>query len=103
PHAPPSESYTLSLHDALPIWKIRGPAGWSIARQQRGEQDQGDRFQQGRWAQIKGNRPAKGLFVDHLNQKDRQQEARADPQNDARDRKSTRLNSSHVAISYAVF
>src|SRR5690625_6704228 len=39
----------------------------------------------------------KGLPVGHVTR------IRFDPQNPARDRKSTRLNSSHVAISYAVF
>src|SRR5438445_9547253 len=56
-----TEIYTLSLHDALPIWVRRGhrPGG------------------QG------GPRGAQGVG--------------------ARDRKSTRLNSSHANISYAVF
>src|SRR5947208_7799901 len=69
----PTEIYTLSLHDALPIW--RRPAtrsrpgcawrsGWSAA---------------GSWP-IPGTRPRTTL-----------------------DRKSTRLNSSHQIISYAVF
>src|SRR5574338_1168158 len=55
-----TEIYTLSLHDALPIWGARSCprcSRWSRARRSR------------RWA----------------------------------DRKSTRLNSSHHGISYAVF
>src|SRR5438874_5721503 len=57
----PTEIYTLSLHDALPI-SLR--AGQSAAKQQRCAAERRD------WD---------------------------------RDRKSTRLNSSHVEISYAVF
>src|SRR6266496_3394340 len=55
----PTEIYTLSLHDALPIPPARG--------------------RRARWRRC----------------------ARAPPPR--RDRKSTRLNSSHVEISYAVF
>src|SRR5436305_11101356 len=61
-----TEIYTLSLHDALPIWR-RGPAA-------------GRRLEDGRVHQRRDRRAA-GLL----------------------DRKSTRLNSSHVRISYAVF
>src|SRR5688572_31148096 len=64
-----TEIYTLSLHDALPIWRSarRAPSGRST----------------GRWS------------------------CRAPPAPPLRttrgDRKSTRLNSSHSQISYAVF
>src|SRR5690625_7687681 len=63
------KSYTLSLHDALPIYF-------------------GDCLTYG--AAIASSRPLlfKGEGFTHT---------------DVRDRKSTRLNSSHVAISYAVF
>src|SRR5258708_27758190 len=61
-----TEIYTLSLHDALPIYPYT-PAGQFADHQVRGD-----------------------VLVpsDH---------------NDGRDRKSTRLNSSHQIISYAVF
>src|SRR2546426_8902357 len=59
-----TEIYTLSLHDALPIW-----AGKSIGLQR-----------------IPAHRLAEG-----------------DALGFAGDRKSTRLNSSHLVISYAVF
>src|SRR5436305_3735930 len=60
-----TEIYTLSLHDALPIWPPdRGPRA------------------RGRRA-LRAGRAGRGAV--------------------ARDRKSTRLNSSHVRISYAVF
>src|SRR5947207_11852858 len=58
-----TEIYTLSLHDALPIWRSPRPAD----RDQPGEPGPAERAQP------------------------------------AEDRKSTRLNSSHTVISYAVF
>src|SRR5207244_13407327 len=88
--------YHLSLHDALPIWLSRrppqaGPASYS-SRQGRNRQappsaprnDQSaDRSPQQRGARLHRSRP----YSAHLR----------------RDRKSTRLNSSHQIISYAVF
>src|SRR2546427_3100447 len=64
-----TEIYTLSLHDALPIWACR--SAWAVVR----------RSSRGR---CRARRPpsARGRH---------------------RDRKSTRLNSSHSQISYAVF
>src|SRR5436309_9838230 len=59
----PTQIYTLSLHDALPISREGTIARWTRDREQR------------------------------------QRSRRLVP----RDRKSTRLNSSHVKISYAVF
>src|SRR6266704_3389328 len=60
----PTEIYTLSLHDALPIWPRPRRRRFRSAR---------------RPPRAGGERPAR------------------------RDRKSTRLNSSHVSIAYAVF
>src|SRR5262245_64278199 len=71
-----TEIYTLSLHDALPIY--RGEARPGAARRDRLGQDVHD-----------GQRHRPGPEAD----------ARAV----AQDRKSTRLNSSHLGISYAVF
>src|SRR5690349_23988159 len=80
-----TETYTLSLHDALPIW-------------------QGERLRIGELAllgnaqicmpcpisaKLCGTRLPKGTIDDRPFE--------------VRDRKSTRLNSSHVEISYAVF
>src|SRR5437870_8390676 len=81
--AAPLAIYTLSLHDALPICdtiKRRAPGGG-----------------------IAGTVPRDDLALAQTPQGFRtgllrEAYARAD-----RDRKSTRLNSSHVAISYAVF
>src|SRR5947209_16960649 len=61
-----TEIYTLSLHDALPIWRARRARGHHAARPDRRRHRRQD-----------GREPA--------------------------DRKSTRLNSSHANISYAVF
>src|SRR5690625_6981650 len=83
---PTSEIYTLSLHDALPIY---GP----------GQRDR-----------AAGGRRAAGLAAPartppgaarRLGQDARLPEGAE--HGAAGDRKSTRLNSSHVAISYAVF
>src|SRR5438270_9714631 len=68
----PTEIYTLSLHDALPIsWAPPGRDAYGCSRSRR-------------WLRRRGCRPR----------------ARDRP---ASDRKSTRLNSSHSQISYAVF
>src|SRR5438874_9746567 len=61
-----TEIYTLSLHDALPIWVLDGFAGLAAGQ----------------------SRQAQSVLRAGL------------PRGD---RKSTRLNSSHVEISYAVF
>src|SRR3712207_8846572 len=85
-----TEIYTLSLHDALPIsLRQSDRAGhhvyFSIPRlSQRNTHGQ----------------------VQHSRRRRRDSESRvsrADPQVGRRDRKSTRLNSSHANISYAVF
>src|SRR3712207_7816201 len=73
-----TEIYTLSLHDALPI-SIPGPAPVPQRRRAR------PRRQMGR------DRPRPHL------------PARGSRQGRLQDRKSTRLNSSHANISYAVF
>src|SRR5437868_13158268 len=76
-NAPPTtEIYTLSLHDALPIW-CGGMAEWSMAVVLKTTVPE----------TVPGVRiplPPPSFALD-------------------RDRKSTRLNSSHVSISYAVF
>src|SRR3712207_7196655 len=80
---PTTEIYTLSLHEALPIWlrQVHAAAGAGPAAA-------ADR---GRGA---ARRPG-----DHLDADPRGRQG-AGP---AADRKSTRLNSSHGNISYAVF
>src|SRR5436309_9372055 len=70
----PTEIYTLSLHDALPILRSSRP-GLSEDRRHSGTRS--------RRLVISSSRPSQI--------------------EDITDRKSTRLNSSHVKISYAVF
>src|SRR2546422_11269677 len=77
-----TEIYTLSLHDALPIYEPGAVArilvGW-------------------------GAYALSGLIVSELNQKRRLVTRHLEEREKQIDRKSTRLNSSHGYISYAVF
>src|SRR5439155_20366264 len=87
-----TEIYTLSLHDALPI----SGSGTRRGRRRRPCPRQGRKARPGDQGLQLGCAPddpdhhGVGLF-------------RARQREPPRDRKSTRLNSSHVAISYAVF
>src|SRR5690349_24690586 len=83
---PTTEIYTLSLHDALPIYVGEHrvtPHGADISDGIDGEV----MFVQSRVTDLAG-KPLAGAEIDVWH---------------AEDRKSTRLNSSHVEISYAVF
>src|SRR5690606_41958454 len=73
---PPTELYTLSLHDALPISSHPGRLRCA-----------------GRAVAVRALRPDAALRL----------ALRRRAASGRRDRKSTRLNSSHVKISYAVF
>src|SRR5438874_9215590 len=76
--SPTTEIYTLSLHDALPIFLIAERNGFHpFHRRHVGDERPIDREQD-----------AVDAHLHHAAQQDR---------------KSTRLNSSHVEISYAVF
>src|SRR3989454_12670767 len=83
-----TEIYTLSLHDALPIWRgdreRAGPRGPGSARQPAGARPAAARA-----ARAPGAARPRGA-----------ERPAAPPRPD---RKSTRLNSSHLVISYAVF
>src|SRR5689334_23548940 len=83
---PTTEIYTLSLHDALPI----SPAGALIARLQA----QGVPVLVGTGQQLKVEVPGHLFLGVNIS---------GTPPCNGRDRKSTRLNSSHSSISYAVF
>src|SRR5688572_31544197 len=76
-----TEIYTLSPHDALPIYRYAAGAEKSSKRAP---------AEVGRWP----------CFCTRKHQSDSSRVAR---KGDVRDRKSTRLNSSHSQISYAVF
>src|SRR5207248_10394584 len=73
---PPPDIYTLSLHDALPISRQR--------LRRRGARALPRALDAGLWRAVEAT-------------------ARRDARRRPRDRKSTRLNSSHRTISYAVF
>src|SRR5205814_8801613 len=86
----PTEIYTLSLHDALPIWFVSNLAQFvEPVSSERVDRHHGQR--DGLDHRVAQHRPvgrvAAGLPWLH----------------DGQDRKSTRLNSSHLGISYAVF
>src|SRR3712207_8579638 len=86
-----TEIYTLSLHDALPIWVV------FFDRDRNGVQGGNE---PGRWGAVVVVRNQAGTVVS---------EARTERDGSYQvdglqpDRKSTRLNSSHANISYAVF
>src|SRR5436190_4200152 len=74
----PTGIYTLSLHDALPILRIVGQGAARLEFQAGGDRNR----------IVERDRIAKSHTADI---------------DDPIDRKSTRLNSSHTVISYAVF
>src|SRR5262245_62646374 len=88
-HTPPPAIYALSLHDALPISHAREvrlePLVPVLAREGRRRRPAADEVAQ--LLQVEGR------------VRDRHEPAARTQQ----DRKSTRLNSSHLGISYAVF
>src|SRR5690606_41308636 len=88
----PTESYTLSLHDALPIFDAGRECRREVvtATQRHGEAAR--HF-------LRVDVLDAGLGLELVGQA----RARAQVQVETVDRKSTRLNSSHVKISYAVF
>src|SRR3712207_6857032 len=77
-----TEIYTLSLHDALPISR---PHHLQLAAE---------------WQDDAAGWAAALLGIDRTGQDRQQREGQGD---ESQDRKSTRLNSSHANISYAVF
>src|SRR3712207_7919627 len=86
-----TEIYTLSLHDALPICEVRASRN---ELRRAGVADGGRR----------GRAPGPGSVLPRRGARDRRRRVRAGQGLRPRgDRKSTRLNSSHANISYAVF
>src|SRR5690349_23439024 len=89
-HAPATTPiYTLSLHDALPI----SQGGQFVLPEAREQPDRGHVL-----GHLLGPRSAE----EHAGH-ERVRERKGERERGQRDRKSTRLNSSHVEISYAVF
>src|SRR5690606_39664331 len=89
-------SSTFSLHDAIPIWP-----GFVLARPP--HQEIADLLGDPRPDQALPEHK-QGADQDHVGiAQAREGLRRADHPREGQDRKSTRLNSSHVKISYAVF
>src|SRR5690606_41083465 len=86
-----TEIYTLSLHDALPIYEVQHIQFF-----------QADYLRS--YSRRRGRRPlARPMHGEDLLPNEGGPEGSAAIGLDGSDRKSTRLNSSHVKISYAVF
>src|SRR3712207_7965189 len=84
-----TESYTLSLHDALPICERRGQVRLARPHPRAHGPDEVD---------VQAERPRR-MIIPPQGRDDLADRRRRV----AEDRKSTRLNSSHANISYAVF
>src|SRR5207248_10197548 len=87
-HPPPTQIYTLSLHDALPISRA-GRGHRPDPRHEARQVPRGEREGSGRQADRRGPAAHRRGVPEGRDRR--------------RDRKSTRLNSSHRTISYAVF
>src|SRR5256885_8627743 len=86
-----TEIYTLSLHDALPIWALARPVWVALKKVPD-------------WRWLLGRKdspwyPGMTLFRQRIDG----DWASVFAEMESQDRKSTRLNSSHLVISYAVF
>src|SRR5205807_9330713 len=102
PH-PPSDPYTLSLHDALPIFRVQAVVGEELLARVRLEAREFDL----RRALVLDDEAHRGRahVADAVEEEDRavHHHSLAKRAVDGfQDRKSTRLNSSHLVISYAV-
>src|SRR5207253_6015726 len=93
-----TDTHTLSLHDALPIWL---PGLRPGRRPVPGRKGQGRRPEQSR--AVRGRPGASRRHRGGRRGGDRRGPRGRGGGGAGGDRKSTRLNSSHVAISYAVF
>src|SRR5690606_40395231 len=95
---PTTVIYPLSLHDALPIYHPVRPDRWRLAWPADGVRGPASstfhrrRVYRSAWSQCRRVQASAEPRADRHHE----------PTNDS-DRKSTRLNSSHVKISYAVF
>src|SRR3989442_3993534 len=96
-----TEIYTLSLHDALPIWlEVPARRGSPGRRQYAFERLLRYRLVTER---SYGQAAVHGFVHIHVVSPSRPLRALFSPNSIIGDRKSTRLNSSHVRISYAAF
>src|SRR5207249_10948984 len=94
---PPPSFHTLSLHDALPILLIQRCANQRAVVQAELTQPSVDR-------PVRNPNPPRDFRGGQtFPPQSPQQDLYRRPMGQLQDRKSTRLNSSHVSISYAVF
>src|SRR5207249_11590463 len=89
---PPSHPYPLSLHDALPISRLRPIHRTTSAVAAAGPAAVCHSTHTKRYSRIRNSATRACSSCRRISRTSRR-----------RDRKSTRLNSSHVSISYAVF
>src|SRR5690606_42100044 len=93
-HAAPPHTYTLSLHDALPILDARKSDNQWIVHTHGGKKPTDKKLFS--WAKEGQNRGAGEILFTSMDNDGTKNGFALE------DRKSTRLNSSHVKISYAV-
>src|SRR5205807_9448113 len=96
---PPTVIYTLSLHDALPIWQAERSRAYPVPPQPQ----RAGGGQQAVQAAAQASPPPRRPFTPADSGVINSFKVCSDVQCRTSDRKSTRLNSSHLVISYAVF
>src|SRR2546426_1047943 len=95
-----TEIYTLSLHDALPIWRERATSSWGPGGQAAGRPCIGS----GSYVAAIRRIAFGTILIGDTNRDLQTSRGRfQSPKVHITDPKSTRLNSSHLVISYAVF
>src|SRR5690606_41231149 len=96
-HPPPTPTYPLSLHDALPISSDSGSAAATVSENRIENRLQSTRqIKRNPWSALRARRVSRSAISGLVSLLKASVTV-------AGDRKSTRLNSSHVKISYAVF
>src|SRR5690606_40943586 len=99
----PNTTHTLSLHDALPISLCAPPCALSPDRPRpRSTPPHGQAALQVRSDELREVRHPDQDRLQLRRTRAGDADGQARPRHQGRDRKSTRLNSSHVKISYAV-
>src|SRR5207302_7863090 len=103
PTYPTPACYTLSLHDALPICRGGGDQENLLPGQPQPPDELDRLLQIHRDVHHRDIDPISPDFLHHLPCGRKMDQSPPVSPGQLRDRKSTRLNSSHVKISYAVF
>src|SRR5437868_2695646 len=92
----------LSLHDALPIWRSGWPRSWRDSRRRACARTGCRCSSRSGWTASRRSPTSFGM-AGGRSRRSRPGSSASETAPAATDRKSTRLNSSHVSISYAVF